>query len=97
MKQTDDLEEWFLNPENLKQTDGLNEWQFNAEAQLFSVKFFWLNGVKTYEIEAKRVSKQNELIGWILHLCEKSWCSAEMIQSLIETVSKHNGWNFYGL
>ena len=78
-------------------TDKLGQWEFNSQKKFFRMNFFWLNGVKSYEIESERISSEMELVGWILHLSEKSWCNAKMIHSLIETVSKEKGWNFYGL
>lgn len=46
-----------------------------------------------YEIEASRANTPEKLLGWLMHLSEKSWFTGDHLESLIATAAAHFGWN----
>jgi hypothetical protein len=73
------------------------KWTCVDDADLFLIELYWNEKFITYGIEGDRVVSKEQLLGWCLHLLEKSWCTTGIIKSLIQTVSKQRGWNFHGL
>jgi len=50
-----------------------------------------------YYIEARRIATPERLLGWIVHLGEKSWCGMEpwKIAHLVEKIAHRRQWDIY--
>ena len=48
-----------------------------------------------YPIELSRISSPQQLIGWILHLSDKTWFTADHLRMLILLATKRQGWSPY--
>ncbi len=50
-----------------------------------------------YHIELARIKSKSDLLGWVLHLCHKTWMTTEYLGEFIERVYKIKKWKHEGL
>lgn len=50
-----------------------------------------LNTTGEYCIELDRCNTPEKLLGWVQHLCEKTWMTTDILARFIEVASKENG------
>lgn len=50
-----------------------------------------------YWIDLRRIPDQEALIKWIVQLTDKTFITVELIAIFIIVVSRHKGWEIYGL
>lgn len=45
-----------------------------------------------YDIALDRIKNQQELLGWVYHLSEKTWMNGERICDFIDAIITHKRW-----
>ena len=53
-------------------------------------EFIVINIAVRYEIHLSRCNTPEKLLGWILHLCEKTWMSPAVLERFIEVAEEAN-------
>lgn len=47
-----------------------------------------------YCIELSRLKSKNDVLAWVLHLCEKVWIDTDILREFIERVFELRGWRY---
>ncbi len=50
-----------------------------------------------YHIDLARIKSKADLLGWVLHLCNKTWMNTEYLGEFIKRVCMIKGWKREGL
>jgi hypothetical protein len=59
-----------------------------VDRNFVTIKF----GGHDYDIELSRIKNQAELLGWVHHLCGKTWMNGHRIILFIDAINKAKGW-----
>jgi len=69
--------------------DGVRNIKVNLRAGVLDLGFDETH----YAIPLDRIAAPLQLLGWILHLSEKSWINAPRIAAVIQATCAHYGWD----
>ena len=48
-----------------------------------------------YHIQLSRIKSKSDLLGWVVHLCEKEWMTAEFVYEFVTRVCRKKKWTAY--
>lgn len=81
--------------ESLPVTDTRNPYGYEIDREWITL---WWGGYE-YNIASARIDTPEKALGWLHHVCEKTWSGTtpERIANLISSLASRNGWTIHGM